>query len=95
MGTGVRSTGPLVALDPFAPGFRCLCCSEQLALFRMKAPLHSASLGLVTAILVAFSGLFHMPLKMASITAIYGACYGLFPIGWIILNIDFSVPNDV
>ena len=58
-----------------------------LALFRMKAH-HSASLGLVTAILVA-NGLFHMPIKMASITAIYGACYGLFPIGWIILNVIF------
>src|SRR5215469_8604360 len=58
-----------------------------LALFRMKAH-YSASLGLVTAILVA-SGLFHMPIKMASITAIYGACYGLFPIGWIVLNVIF------
>ena len=58
-----------------------------LALFRMKAH-YSASLGLVTAILIA-SGLFHMPIKMASITAIYGACYGLFPIGWIILNVIF------
>ena len=58
-----------------------------LALFRMRAH-YSASLGLITAILVA-SGLFHMPIKMASITAIYGACYGLFPIGWIILNVIF------
>jgi lactate permease len=58
-----------------------------LALFRMKAH-YSASLGLLTAILVA-SGLFHMPIKMASITAIYGAFYGLFPIGWIILNVIF------
>jgi lactate permease len=30
-----------------------------------------------------------MPAKMASITAIYGACYGLFPIGWIVLNVIF------
>ena len=58
-----------------------------LALFRMKAH-YSASLGLVTAILVA-GGLFHMPIRLASITAIYGACYGLFPIGWIILNVIF------
>jgi len=58
-----------------------------LALFRLKAH-YSASLGLVTAILVA-TGLFHMPIKMASITAIYGACYGLFPIGWIVLNVIF------
>ena len=58
-----------------------------LALFRMRAH-YSASLGLVTAILVA-TGVFHMPIKMASITAIYGACYGLFPIGWIVLNVIF------
>jgi lactate permease len=58
-----------------------------LAVFRMKAH-HSAFLGLVTAILVA-NVLFHMPIKMASITAMYGACYGLFPIGWIILNVIF------
>src|SRR5438270_7147105 len=58
-----------------------------LAIFRLKAH-YSAFLGLVTAIVVA-CGPFHMPIKMASITAIYGACYGLFPIGWIILNVIF------
>jgi|HubBroStandDraft_6_1064221.scaffolds.fasta_scaffold47234_2 lactate permease len=58
-----------------------------LAIFRMKAH-YSAFLGLVTALVIA-SGVFHMPVKMASITAIYGACYGLFPIGWIILNVIF------
>src|SRR5271157_5209957 len=58
-----------------------------LAIFRMKAH-YSAFLGLVTALVIA-TGLFHMPIKMASITAVYGACYGLFPIGWIILNVIF------
>src|SRR5271156_2713842 len=58
-----------------------------LAVFRMKAH-YSAVLGLVAALLIAV-GVFHMPVKMASITAIYGACYGLFPIGWIILNMIF------
>ena len=58
-----------------------------LAFFHMKAH-YSAVLGLVTALLIAV-GVFHMPVKMASITAIYGACYGLFPIGWIILNVIF------
>jgi len=59
----------------------------SLAIFRMKAH-YSAFLGLMTAIAIAL-GIFHMPLKMASITAIYGACYGLFPIGWIVLNVIF------
>ena len=58
-----------------------------LAIFRIKAH-YSAFLGLVTAIVIA-SGLFHMSIKMTSITAIYGACYGFFPIGWIILNVIF------
>jgi len=58
-----------------------------LAIFRMKAH-YSAFLGLATAIVIA-SGLFHMPIKTAGVTAIYGACYGLFPIGWIILNVIF------
>jgi lactate permease len=58
-----------------------------LALFRMKAH-YSAFLGLVTAILVA-TVLFHMPVQLAGTAAIYGACYGLFPIGWIILNVIF------
>ena len=58
-----------------------------LAFFHTKAH-YSAVLGLVTALLIAV-GIFHMPVKMASITAIYGAGYGLFPIGWIILNVIF------
>ena len=58
-----------------------------LAVFRMKAH-YSALLGLLTAILVAMA-LFRMPVKTASIAVIYGACYGLFPIGWIVLNVIF------
>lgn len=58
-----------------------------LAILRMKAH-YAALLALATAVVIA-SGLFHMPIKMASTTVIYGACYGLFPIGWIILNVIF------
>ena len=59
----------------------------SLAIFRMKA--HYAALpGLVIALVIA-AGLFHMLIKMASNTAIYGACYGLFPISWIILSVIF------
>src|SRR5437867_12851559 len=81
--------------DPFGHWWLSTICAAlpvvvllgTLAIFRMKAH-HSAFLGLVTAIVIA-TGLFHMPVKMAGITAIYGACYGLFPIGWIILNVIF------
>ena len=32
---------------------------------------------------------FHMPARMAGATAVYGMAYGLFPIGWIVLNVIF------
>ena len=53
----------------------------------MKAH-YAALLGLATALVVAIFG-FHMPARMAGATAVLGAGYGLFPIGWIILNVIF------
>lgn len=58
-----------------------------LALGHIKA--HFAALaGLVSALIVAIVG-FHMPARLAAATAVYGAGYGLFPIGWIVLNVIF------
>jgi lactate permease len=48
----------------------------------------AAIVGLAVALGVAIFA-FGMPIKMAGITAVYGAAYGLFPIGWIILNLIF------
>src|SRR6195256_3389373 len=48
----------------------------------------AALLGLGSALVVAV-GLFGMPVRLALATAGYGAAYGLFPIGWIILNVLF------
>jgi lactate permease len=51
--------------------------------------IHLAALfGLAVALGVAILG-FGMPASMAGTTALYGAAYGLFPIGWIILNLIF------
>jgi len=58
-----------------------------LALFRVKAH-WAALLGLATSMIVAIS-IFHMPASMGFRAAILGICYGLFPIGWIILNVIF------
>jgi len=94
--TGAAPTKPWAqGYDPLGHWWLSTICAAlpvvvllgTLAVFRMKAH-YSAFLGLVTAMLIA-SGLFHMPIKMASITAIYGACFGFFPIGWIILNVIF------
>ncbi|HKE34955.1 MAG TPA: L-lactate permease [Candidatus Acidoferrum sp.] len=58
-----------------------------LAFLRVKAH-YAALLGLVTSLCCAI-WMFGMPARMAAKTAVLGACYGLFPIGWIILNIIF------
>ncbi|MBM3877663.1 MAG: L-lactate permease [Verrucomicrobia bacterium] len=51
--------------------------------------IHLAALtGLAVAFVVALAA-YHMPFKAATATAVYGAAYGLFPIGWIILNLIF------
>ena len=53
----------------------------------MKAH-YAAGLGLVASLAVAIVG-FGMPVGMASMSAVYGAAYGMLPIGWIILNVIF------
>jgi len=58
-----------------------------LAFLRVKA--HRAALyGLASALLVAMA-VFGMPASKGISIAVFGAAYGLFPIGWIILNIIF------
>jgi lactate permease len=49
---------------------------------------YSAAIGLAVALAVALL-VYRMPLTMSLATAGYGAAYGLFPIGWIILNVIF------
>ncbi len=58
-----------------------------IGIFEMKAH-WAAMLGLAAALAVAILG-FGMPAKMAGMAAVYGAGFGLLPIGWIILNIIF------
>jgi lactate permease len=58
-----------------------------LALFRLRAHV-AALLGLAAAAITAVVA-FGMPAGMALRTAGLGAAYGLFPIGWIILNVIF------
>ena len=48
----------------------------------------AAMLALAVALAVAVV-VYRMPLRAAMATACYGAAYGLFPIGWIVLNLIF------
>ncbi len=56
-----------------------------LTLGVLRWPAHRAALlGLASALAVSV-GCFGMPVSAAVATAVYGAAYGLFPIGWIVL----------
>jgi len=59
----------------------------SLAFLRLKAH-WSAILGLSSALLIAIF-VFGMPVSKGLSVALLGAAYGLFPIGWIILNVIF------
>jgi lactate permease len=59
----------------------------SIGLFEIRAHL-AALLGLVAALLVAILA-YGMPAQMAGMAALYGAGFGLLPIGWIILNVIF------
>lgn len=59
----------------------------SIAVFHIR--IHFAALlGLAVAILVAVF-VFKMPGTTATATTVYGSAYGLFPIGWIVLNLIF------
>jgi lactate permease len=59
----------------------------SLAFFHVRAHV-AAGLGLALALGVAIFA-YGMPVKMAGMSAVYGALFGLLPIGWIILNAIF------
>ena len=58
-----------------------------LAFFHVRAHL-AALAGLIVALGIAIF-VYGMPAKLAGAATVYGALYGLFPIGWIILNAIF------
>src|SRR5438477_6090623 len=59
----------------------------SLGVLRIKAH-YAALLGLGTSLVVAVV-VFRMPAAMILASAAYGSAYGLFPIGWIVLNVIF------
>ena len=59
----------------------------SIALLRIRIHF-SALIGLGAALAVALLA-YQMPVKAAVAASLYGAAFGLFPIGWIILNVIF------
>ena len=76
-----------MALSTLAAGIPVAVLLIALAFFHMQAHL-AAGLALVVGIVVA-SVVFGMPAAMAGKAAGLGLISGLFPIGWIVLNIIF------
>src|SRR6266568_3178380 len=59
----------------------------SIAILRIRIHF-SALLGLAVALGIAFF-IYRMPMKAAAAATVYGAAYGVLPIGWIILNLIF------
>ena len=75
-----------VWLSTLAAAIPVVVMLAALAFFHIKAHI-AALMGLAAALVVAIG--FSMPASAAFSSAAYGAAYGLFPIGWIILNVIF------
>ncbi|MEP0841954.1 MAG: L-lactate permease [Phycisphaerae bacterium] len=81
--------------DPLnSPLLSTLCAAVPIVVLLgtlafLKLPAHvAAMLGLAAALGVAI-GVFGMPADRAAASAVYGAAFGLLPIGWIIVNVIF------
>ena len=87
--TWAQNYDPLgnVALSTLAAALPVVVLLGSIAVLKIRIHL-AALLGLGVALAVAMF-VFHQPAKLAGVTAIFGAAYGLFPIGWIILNLIF------
>src|SRR3989442_10211411 len=74
-------------LSPTLAALPILVLLGSLGVFKLKA--HYAALLGVGASLIVAVAVFRMPVGMIIASAAYGGTYGLFPIGWIILNVIF------
>ncbi|MBI3417516.1 MAG: L-lactate permease [Verrucomicrobia bacterium] len=74
-------------LSTLIAGLPVVVLLGSIAILKMRIHF-SALLGLAVALAVALFA-YGMPIKAATATTLYGAGFGLFPIGWIILNLIF------
>ena len=74
-------------LSTIAAAIPVIVLLGAIGIFEIRAHI-AAMLGLLTALVVAVV-VFGMPVGMAGMSAVYGAGFGLMPIGWIILNVIF------
>jgi lactate permease len=89
MGFWTQNYDPLgnVVLSTIVAAVPVVVLLGSIALLRIQIH-YAALIGLAVAVAIAV-GIYKMPVSAASATTAYGAAYGLFPIGWIILNLIF------
>ena len=75
------------ALSTIVAAIPVVILLTAIAVFHLRIH-YAALLGLAVALVIAVF-VYGMPKPAAAGATIYGACYGLFPIGWIILNLIF------
>jgi len=76
-----------VVLSTMLAALPILVLLGSLGIFRIRAH-YAALLGLAASLVVGIV-VFRMPFGMIVASAAYGGGYGLFPIGWIVLNVIF------
>jgi lactate permease len=79
--------GGSVLLSALVAAIPVVLLLGALAFFHVKAH-WAALLGLASALVIAIA-VYGMPVSTASAAALYGAAFGLLPIGWIVLNAIF------
>ncbi len=79
--TGSEILSTIVAIVPV------VMLLGTLGLLGWSAP-KAAAAGLIASLAVAI-GIYHMPWQSAVAAAGFGACYGMFPIGWIVFAAVF------
>ncbi|MBI2927653.1 MAG: L-lactate permease [Verrucomicrobia bacterium] len=85
----IQNYDPLgnAALSTLVAAIPVVVLLGSIALLRIRIH-YAALLSLAVALAVAVF-VFQMPAQTAAATTVYGAAFGLFPIGWIILNLIF------
>jgi len=76
-----------IPLSALVAAFPIITLLGLLAFWHVRAHL-AALAGLVVAGILAVC-VYHMPVSLALMSAVNGAAFGLFPIGWIVLNAIF------
>ncbi|HEY3899851.1 MAG TPA: L-lactate permease [Chthoniobacter sp.] len=76
-----------VALSTIAAAIPVVFLLAAIAWLHIR--IHLAAIGGLIAALAIAVGVFHMPTDAAAAATVFGAAFGLMPIGWIILNVIF------